>query len=261
MLTAVLVVAAVLVGFVFRGNILGLFSSETLSPLKYVAFKADDEDRWGILELSSGKIVIENEWENKPSVESDGIIKVRNNDNLIEFYKVAEKPVRIGDEYRSATDFSGGLAAVARDNEYVTVINTKGKEVMKLKEADGKQIERVGQFKQGLASFRDEDGKWGFLDKKGMVAVKAKYTAVGEFNEGLAMAILDTSSESGSAEKAVFFVNKSGEEVVKLSKGDFARPLVSEGMIIYSDNGGDTYGVLNVKGDKVVKPSKNLMNY
>ncbi len=257
-LAVVLVVSAGVVGFIFKDNISGLFNSNSLAPLKYVAFKADNEDRWGILELSTGKIVIENEWENVPSIESDGIIKVRNKNNLAEFFKVGEKPVHIGDEYRYATDFSDGLAVVARDKEYITVINTDGKEVLKLKELDGKQVEKVGAFKQGVAAFQDEDGKWGFVNKDGKVVIKAKYDSAGEFNEGLAMVVIKAEPDN-----TVSFINKSGKDVIKLPRGTEAKPIVSEGMIIYSDNGRDTYGVMDIKGDKIIKPSKDFraINY
>ena len=257
-LAVVLVVSAGMVGLIFKDNISGLFNSNSLAPLKYVAFKADNEDRWGILELSTGKIVIENEWENVPSIESDGIIKVRNKNNLAEFFKVGEKPVHIGDEYRYATDFSDGLAVVARDKEYITVINTDGKEVLKLKELDGKQVEKVGAFKQGVAAFQDEDGKWGFVNKDGKVVIKAKYDSAGEFNEGLAMVVIKAEPDN-----TVSFINKSGKDVIKLPRGTEAKPIVSEGMIIYSDNGRDTYGVMNIKGDKIIKPSKDFraINY
>lgn len=54
----------------------------------------------------------------------------------------------------------------------------------------GRQVFQTGllvrDFSGGLAAFRATDGRHGFLDRDGRVAIPARYTSVGDFHDGLA---------------------------------------------------------------------------
>jgi hypothetical protein len=258
-------------GFIFKDTILALFSRNDNQELKYIAFKKDNDSRWGILELSTGKVVIDDEWQETPyNVSDEGIVRVKNKNGFYEFYKIGEKPILVGSEYRNASDFNEGIAVVARENEYVSFIDANGKEIIKFKEAEGKTVEQVRGFSQGLAAFQDEDGKWGYVNKNGEVTIKAKYDRAGNFHEGLALVGMEESKvvpvpgttpipEVPYVSKLRFyFVDKTGKEAVKLPIGAVPMERVSEGLIIYSDDNGESWGVLNTKGEKIIKPTKKF---
>ncbi len=44
----------------------------------------------------------------------------------------------------------------------------------------------VEDFSEGLAAFRAQDGRYGFLNRSGRIAIPARFTAVGDFHDGLA---------------------------------------------------------------------------
>lgn len=43
----------------------------------------------------------------------------------------------------------------------------------------------IGSFSEGLARVK-KDGKWGYVDKKGVLVIPTKYDYVSDFNEGMA---------------------------------------------------------------------------
>ncbi len=49
----------------------------------------------------------------------------------------------------------------------------------------------VGSFSEGLARFQADDKKWGFIDKSGRIAIRAKFDAAYDFQDGLAPVTVD----------------------------------------------------------------------
>jgi RNA polymerase sigma factor (sigma-70 family) len=89
-------------------------------------------------------------------------------------------------KFRYAADFSEGLARVEKDNK-LGYINTKGKWVVKpMYPVAGRGVTAgAGDFHCGRAAVL-LGGKWGFIDKRGVLVVPAKYEACDSFSEGLA---------------------------------------------------------------------------
>ena len=67
------------------------------------------------------------------------------------------------------------------------------------------RYEAAGSFSQGLAAVK-ENGRWGYVDRSGRLAVPAKYTSAGSFSEGLAAV---------RAGEKYGYIDKSGKEVVR----------------------------------------------
>jgi len=304
---ALTLTALCITGFIYRDRLERLFTKKDIAKLKYVAYKKNDDDRWGIIDIQTGKIVLENEWQNMPVIIGYDIVKVSNKDDKFELYKIAEKPLRIGDEYKNAGDYSEGLIPVAKENQYITFLDTEGKEVLKVKELEGKLVESVGVFSEGLARFKNEDGKWGFFDKSGKVVIKARYKSVSDFAEGIARVEEETSADNVTATAPSTmstdaprsfegglppapaveaprpvqaplpmgarapsqefrspvskikkgFIDRAGKEAIKLTPGIHYQDIY-EGMIPFTDDDGKTYGFMNAKGEKVIKPSKDF---
>jgi|GEM_PF-1294436 len=244
---------------IFWGSIKRLFIPQNnQTVLTYLPFKEDKDDRWGLIDMN-GNIIIANEWENEPSYAVEGIVKVKNKDGLYEFYTAEEKTKKIGDEYKTATLFYEGLAAVAKENSQIMYINKQGKTVFELKEADGKSVEAAGSFVEGMACFQTDNGRWGFVDKTGKVIIKPIYSYVQNFSEGIALVELTEYKDKDSIEQIIKrgFIDKYGKEIIKL-KADILYSQMSDGLIPYSDNEGKEWGFLNIKGEKIIKPSKDF---
>ena len=91
--------------------------------------------------------------------------------------------------YLSANDFKGGISLVGMgDGSGNAYIDKTGKVIAK--HAD---YLSVLSFSEGLAAVREVDGKWGFIDSTGRIAIACEYEAVGEqgFSSGLAAVKLD----------------------------------------------------------------------
>jgi len=138
-------------------------------------------------------------------------------------------------EYKQATYFSEGLAFVLKDGKETICINKKGKTVFTLKQA----IE-VSTFSDGLAAFTTKEGKCGYVDKKGNIAIAPTFEYAADFSEGLA-AVKNKDGKAG-------FINKKGDLVINHQfnwAGQF-----QEGLAAFSN--GNKCGYINKKGDIII---------
>lgn len=93
-----------------------------------------------------------------------------------------EGKYEIAASYQDATIFSEGLAWVVAENGAPTAIDSKGEIKITLQDAETVKI-----FADGLAAFniiKDEEYKWGFVNKEGKVTISPQFSAAGNFSEG-----------------------------------------------------------------------------
>ncbi|MBU6325267.1 MAG: WG repeat-containing protein [Bacteroidetes bacterium] len=237
--------------------------------MRYVPIKEEGEERWSILDLETGEIVVDREWKNQPSLVFDGITAVENADDNYEFFTVEKKPVKIGKAYKSAGFFIEGLAPVAEPDQPVSYIDKSGKEVFRLKEADGKVVEEAGHFRGGLARFRNSERKWGYIDRNGKVAIKAKFSSAGDFREGYAVVeeIEKKGTPGDSSYKEISkvgIIGTDGKYVLEPKEKTRLLPSVSNGLIAYWEESGENekkkgmWGFMDPKGERVIKARKEL---
>jgi len=72
-------------------------------------------------------------------------------------------------------------------------------------------LQKLGDFKEGMARIWDEDQQYGFIDEKNMIVIPPKYDLAEDFNEGLAMVM-------GYGNYG--FINKKGDVVIHLQYDD-----------------------------------------
>ncbi len=250
-IVAGLIVAAV---FLLRGG--GGGTLGLLKGLRYVPFKEAAADRWGLMDLS-GNVLVDKEWENQPSMVVEGLVRVRNNEGKYEFFTAEQKTRQIGEKYLAATLPFEGLAAVVKEKSGVYYIDTAGNTVFELKDVDGVAAVEGGCFKEGMARFRTLDGKWGFINNKGIVVIKPKYDSADNFSEGLALVSLVDRKPNGPSEKRSGFIDKEGNEVIPLKAG-VEYQFCSEGLIAFSDNEGKEWGYKDRKGEVAIKPKSQF---
>lgn len=141
--------------------------------------------------------------------------------------------------------FSEGLCGVKKQERLIYIDKT-GKEVVSTNYESG------GDFKDGMASVKDEDWKTGFIDKTGKLVIPCKYDDAGDFSEGHA------------------FVAKNGKLAIINSQGMEVTPFIydyaiedeetegeetligtfSDGLAWVAKNG--KYGYVNSKGNVVI---------
>ena len=105
---------------------------------------------------------------------------------------------------------------------------------------------RVEDFSEGLAAVQIDsniDGLFGFVDRNGSQVIPPKFTSVGNFSQGLAVAEVPETKRKG-------FINPRGEWVIPPQfefAGDFSEDLASVQI-------GEKWGYIDQKGTVVIPP-------
>lgn len=113
---------------------------------------------------------------------SEGLLVIRDENGKMGY---ADKSGRIVIEpsFISAYNFSEGLALVEKDINEESVklaIDKSGKEIFRVKK--GYYIPNQ-EFKHGLLPAKDDNGRWGFISKKGeFTKLDSKVNAIGDYN-------------------------------------------------------------------------------
>lgn len=141
--------------------------------------------------------------------------------------------VVISPQYRSATSFRNGLAAVWTLSGKFAYIDKTGKMVT------GADFDEATEFSEGFAAVR-RGRSWGFVDTSGKIATATIYDDVRPYREGLAA--VKTGGKWG-------FVGSSGTRIPPTfdEVKDF-----SEGLAAVSSNG--VWGYIDTNGSYIVEP-------
>lgn len=221
------------------------------SPTAF-AFKSSSGDRWGLATLD-GTVLVEREWENAPSCPVEGVVRVTNPRGNVEFFTTDTQPRRVGGEYKQATLPWEGLSAVVEKGKPIRYITSKGESAFSLATLQGESVEQAGDFRCGRAPFQLASGRWGFIDRKGQVAIPARFSAVSAFREGYAIA-----SEADPQKPEVLgrfgLIDTDGRACIPFQEGRLFLGGVSDGLIAYTDGDQSQWGFMNVRGEKVIRP-------
>ena len=112
-------------------------------------------------------------------------------------------------QYEVAWDFSEGLAYV-RAGATRGVIDRTGKMVFTLQ-----QVDMAGYFTEGLAPVQtaSQPPRFGFVDRTGRIVINTEYGAARNFEEGLALVMVETRAGAAVSRK-YGFIDKRGRMVV-----------------------------------------------
>jgi len=135
---------------------------------------------------------------------------------------------------------------------------TKGKTEYLCIGKNGKKIfdfscEKWNAFSEGMCAFSN-NGKWGFLNKKGIVGIKPIFDSVGDFHEGLAKVQIKVDDKGDDNSIKWGFIDKSGNMVIK-PRFDFVHNFKGN-LAFYLMREGDTIiecGYVDKKGEIVYK--------
>lgn len=173
--------------YVVAGFLLTGCSSHTGTEITHLPFKADREDRWGLIGVD-GKVLFENEFENEPSVVVNGIFYVQNPNGHYEYYRAEAKPKPLNNKnYLAAGSFIEDVAPVVEPEQPVSFINKDGSTAFVLDKYKNDRIVEVRNFSEGLAVFKTQKDRYGYIDVKGKVVIEPRFHQAADFSEGLAV--------------------------------------------------------------------------
>lgn len=227
--------------------------SNKLSQIDYLPFQESENDNWGMVS-TSGEILFAKEFVNEPSVSVNGIFSVKNAAGKYELYKAEAKPTQIGtDAYISVGMFFADVTPAVLEDSHVMLIDRNGKQVAKIDQINGKSVDLVQSFSDGLAIVKTVDNKYGFIDTKGKCVIEPKYDGVIPFNDGLALASIEVDGKSD-----VILLNKDGKEtkLKDVDANDFIAS--SEGIVLLKD--GENITGYDAKGEKIIKLGSKFKN-
>lgn len=235
------------------------------SQIEYFPAQLEENGLWSLLS-PSGEVLVADEFKDKPTLVVNGRFMVRNADGLWEIYTAEKKPRKVGGEYKSAGLFFEDVAPVAEKDKPVQLIDRDGKVKAVLDKIDGKAVESVSNFIEGIASFHLGDGSCGLINTKGKVVVPARYTELNYAGDGKVFATKmptgDLENEDMGVESTVAVIDYKGNELFTFPQEKFTpqSPYVGGRAIVSTQNEeGDTrYGIIDDKGGWVLKPSSKV---
>lgn len=198
-----------------------------------------DGEHWGYINKKGNYVINpqfkDAEWFN------EGLALVKAEDGKYGFID-KKGNYEIPAQYSQATIFNEGLAFVVEEGGYPTCIDKDGDIVFEFSMAEG-----VGCFQEGLAPFYvlndKNEAKWGFVDKKGNVAINPQFSVAYSFSNGLA-AVANDKEKYG-------FIDKDGLYVIN-PQFDYVGNFRENGMAAFKS--GDKWGYIDKKGKYVINP-------
>lgn len=235
--------------------------------IEYIPFQETKDGNWGMISMD-GKVLFKEEFKTKPTVVRDGRFFVRTKEGIWEMYDAKEKPRKIGADYAHTSGFCNGKALVAEKNKPVSIIDTQGKTIKLLDKIDGKEVDGVRAFVSGYAVFMTTDSLWGVIDDNGKCVIKPVYYSLNDYGDGKFIGVNVKYKKDvlqGKKDKVkISVLNTSGEAVFNLSANKYENIgyFFVDGKLKVSvkKDGEEIYGIIDDKGNYVVKPSTKLKN-
>ena len=252
---------------VLTAMLLASCSKTENDKVEYIPFQESADGQWGMISLD-GKTLFTEEFKTKPTVVRDGRFFVRTKEGLWEMYDATNKPKKIGTDYAHASGFRNGVALVAEKNKPVSIIDTEGKTKKILDKIEGKVVDGVRSFEEGYAVFMTVDSLFGVINQGGDCVIKPEYTELNDCGDGKFIGInkkYEADLKKGKKDKVkLSVVNTSGKVLYEFmaSKYNDVHQKFSDGLLPISvkKDGKETWGIINEKGEEVVKPTTKIKN-
>jgi len=234
--------------------------------IQYLPFQESQKSGWGLIG-TDGQVLVSDDYKQMPTVVMHNRYFAKNKDGKWELYGVENQPRQIGtDEYTQVGAFVAEVAPVVEEGKSVEFIDTEGNVAFTLDRVDGKQVSTCTNFSDGVAVFRA--GKYcGAINTRGEVIIDPRYIEILPANEGKMLA-LDRKYEKNLRQGEIDDINYTiiatdGKELGTISTRRFkiaSRSFVSGALVVTDESGNGTVrtGLINEKGDWIVKPTDKI---
>lgn len=217
----------------------------SIDALKQLA-KVQRDGLWGIIGVD-GTVLVTPAWDriSYTSPENKGLIKVRK-DRLEGYIDLTGKVVIEPIYTYILPEWSDDKLSVTGKNGRYGVLDRQGNVLIPTK-----HYEPV-YFNEGLAPYKNEKGRWGYIDQNNNTAIKPRWDHAWEFINGRAK--VQISGKYG-------FIDATGEVVIK-PQFIAARHLPGgKALVATGKKGKEKWGLINAQGDILVQPNWAEMAY
>lgn len=263
----------------------------------YFTFQEYEDGYWGLMD-HKGNVLFSDEFENPIEGVSEGVILTKDDEGLYQYYTLGKKPKFIAGGYKDAGDFHDGVAPVVRKNECIAFINKKGDVAFELKEIEGQHVDWVYEFQDGIGRCQLRDGAYVLIDTKGKVLSEPWKGGLFFLRNGLLslsndekkMIIHRKDFLAGKLDKALYvydneyggsssyndetiILNRENECVVlNLNNGKIILSILKDDKVdeiygfsgkylLFKNEDGDKRGVMDLKGNIVVRPKYKYLEF
>lgn len=233
--------------------------------VEFIPFQENKDGQWGMISMD-GKVLFAEEFKRKPTVVHDGRFFVQTKDGGWEMYDATAKPKKIGSDYAHVSGFNNGVALVSEKGRPVSIIDTDGKTKKLLDKIAGKDVDGVRRFNEGYAVFMTTDSLYGVVNHNGDCVIKPEYCQISNCSDGKFLAINNKYKKDIIAQKKskvkVSVLNTKGDTAFEFSSDKYEGYISSftDGLlpVSVSKDGKGAWGMINDKGEEVVKPSQKI---
>lgn len=216
----------------------------------YLPVQLAGSEKWSILDLTSGKVIAQDAFDNAPSPIVAGMFYVRNSEGSYDYYDVSAPTTPVAGHFGSVTAFSDdGVAVCSRVGGPLCVIDRRGQVVKELP----KDMSQCSMFARGMAAFQSDNGQWGYINASGDTIVPANYSSVNLFLYNDYALVIDQNQPNDSA-LSFSVIDKSGKVKFTTSTTMYqpVQPYYINGVLPVMK--GDTIVCLNPEGEEVDNP-------
>lgn len=228
--------------------------------VEFIPVQEEKDGNWGMAG-TDGQMLFSDEFKNQPTLAYNGRFMVRNAEGLWEIYTTEKKPKKVGKEYKQAGVFFEDVAPVVEAGKPIDFIDRDGNVKFTFDKVEGKAVSSVRNFTDGLSVFCAE-GSYGCIDTSGKIVIKPEYAEISFLGDGKMFAKHSKYATAEGGDAKISVLDHSGKVLFEFNSDKYT-PLSAfkDGKAIvaqYED--GTRYGIIDDKGEWVVKPSSKLQN-
>ncbi len=262
-------------------------NGNSVSTPEAIPVQLDDEDSWSLVDFG-GEVIAKNAFDNPPSYAYNGRFVAEDEDGGMYVYSLSNPKKALNKEpYMQLTNFAAGNAFGVRQGTAILLVGTDGEVIKQLSEDIANVYIPTVIGDTDIPLYTDADGKTGYINASGDIAIKAKWDIAAPFSEGLALVCnydekfvcINTKGEKVftlkekedmwirmflngwlgvNKEGRGHFVDRKGETVMKLSRGTEAVARFGDRVLAKNSDG---FMLLEAKedGEKILKGYKYIL--
>lgn len=217
---------------------------------QYLPVQLVGSEKWSILDVNSGEVVVKDAFVNAPSPIVAGMFYMINDEGSYDYYDVTAPTTPVAGHFGSVTSFSDdGVAMCSRVGGSLCVIDRKGQVVKELP----KEVSQCSMFARGMAAFQNDNGSWGYINTSGDTIVPANYSSANLFLYNDYAMVIDENQPNDSI-VSFTVIDKSGKVMFTGSSAEYqpVQPYFINGVLPVVKE--DSLVCLNPDGKEVPNP-------
>lgn len=234
----------------------GCFGGGDKLNVELMPVKTSENGNWSML-APDGTIVYDSEFKEKVYPCVNGVFPAENDEGGYTLYTTGSKsPEKVPgcDSLLHVGIMNNGLIPVTFPDSRITLINKDGEKEVELTPKEKMEIvASQPYFQSGLLAVQFENQKWGFVNTKGDLVVKPKYSNVQCFADGYAVVAAGEGDLNSNPEVEVIDTN--GETLFKIKDKYTVETSFLKNHIVVKDEDG-RFSVLDEKGEATKLPDK-----